>query len=264
MAVKSLSGWALILGASSGFGAACSRALSAAGMDIIGIHLDLRSTLARAEAVLADVQANGQKALFFNINAADECKRRKVLDQIQSEIGTAQIKLVLHSLAFGSLRPFVNEKESESLTKAQIEMTLDVMAHSLVYWMQDLVWRDLLADDARVFAMTSAGSHRALPTYGAVGAAKAALESHVRYLALELACRNIKVNAIQAGITDTPALRQIPGHEKVLELATSRHPFARITAPEDVANALVALAQPGCAWMSGEVFRVDGGEDILA
>jgi len=261
---KTLSGWALILGASSGFGAASSRALAAAGMDIIGVHLDPKAGLARVEAVVAGVEAAGQRALFFNINAADDKKRRQVLDTVRAELGERQVKLVLHSLAFGSLKPLVADAPSDSLTRAQIEMTLDVMAHSLIYWTQDLVWRSLLADDARIYAMTSAGSHRAFTTYGAVGAAKAALESHVRYLAVELAPRNIKVNAIQAGITDTPALRQIPGHEKAMQLALKRHPYGRMTLPEDVANALVALAQPGSAWMTGQTIRVDGGEDILA
>jgi enoyl-[acyl-carrier-protein] reductase (NADH) len=233
-------------------------------MDIAGVHLDSKATLPRAEEVVTDVEAHGQRALFFNVNAADECKRRKVLDELHQEAGPGGIRLLLHSLAFGSLLPLVADRPENSLTKAQMEMTLDVMAHSLVYWTQDLVWRGLLADDTRVYAMTSAGSHRAFVTYGAVGAAKAALESHVRYLALELAPRNVKVNAIQAGITDTPALRQIPGHEAAMRIALKRHPYSRLTLPQDVANALVALAQPGCAWMTGQVIRVDGGEDIVA
>ncbi|HSJ52887.1 MAG TPA: SDR family oxidoreductase [Anaerolineae bacterium] len=261
---KTLSGWALILGASSGFGAASCRALAAAGMDIAGVHLDTRATLPRVQDVIHDVEAQGQKALFFNVNAADECKRQKVLDELLGEAGPGSVKLVLHSLAFGSLLPLVAAGPGESLTKAQMEMTLDVMAHSLVYWTQDLVWRDLLAGDARVYAMTSAGSHRAFPSYGAVGAAKAALESHIRYLALELAPRNIKFNAIQAGITDTPALRQIPGHESAIRQALKRHPYGRMTEPEDVARALVALSAPGCSWMTGQVIRVDGGEDNVA
>jgi NAD(P)-dependent dehydrogenase (short-subunit alcohol dehydrogenase family) len=261
---KPLAGWALILGASSGFGAASSRALSAAGMDIIGVHLDTKATRPRAQAVIADIEAHKQRALFFNVNAADERKRRQVLDQIHSEIGEGRIKLLLHSLAFGSLLPFVTSSPEEGLTKAQMEMTLDVMAHSLVYWTQDLVWRNLFADDARIYAMTSAGSHRVFPSYGAVSAAKAALESHIRQLALELAPRNIKCNAIQAGITDTPALRQIPGHEQAIEIAVACHPFGRMTTPEDVAQSLVALAQPGCAWMTGQAIRVDGGEDVVA
>jgi NAD(P)-dependent dehydrogenase (short-subunit alcohol dehydrogenase family) len=261
---KTLSGWALILGASSGFGAASSRALAAAGMDIAGVHLDTKTTLPRVQAVMDDVQAQGQRVLFFNVNAADECKRIKVLDELEREAGKGSVKLVLHSLAFGSLLPLVGAGPDESLSKAQMEMTLDVMAHSLVYWTQGLVWRDLLAVDARIYAMTSAGSHRAFPSYAAVGAAKAALESHIRYLAHELAPRQIKCNAIQAGITDTPALRQIPGHEAAMRLAVKRHPYHRMTEPEDVAKALVALAAPGCAWINGQVICVDGGEDISA
>ncbi len=264
MTEKTLTGWALILGASSGFGAAASRALSAAGMDVIGVHLDLKSTLPRAEAVVADVEANGRRALFFNVNAADAEKRTQVLEAVSAEAGTGSIRVVLHSLAFGSLKPFVAQGPDESLSPAQMEMTFNVMAHSLVYWAQDLAWHGLFADDARVFAMTSAGSHLVFATYGAVSAAKAALESHVRQLALELAPRNVKVNAIQAGITDTPALRQIPGHEEAIEIAMARHPFGRMTTPEDVALALVELARPGCAWMTGNVIRVDGGEDIVA
>ena len=98
----------------------------------------------------------------------------------------------------------------------------------------------------------------------ALVAAKAALESHIRQLALELAPRNIKCNAIQAGITDTPALRQIPGHETAIEIAMTCHPFGRMTVPEDVARALVSLAQSGSAWITGHVIPVDGGEDIVA
>ena len=261
---KTLSGWALILGASSGFGAACSRALARAGMDIIGVHLDSKATLPRARAVIEAIESAGQRALFFNANAADQHKRRSVLDAVQAEIGEGQIKVLLHSLAFGSLRPFVAGSPSESLTQSQMEMTLDVMAHSLIYWVQELVWRNLFADDARIYAMTSAGSHRVISHYGAVSAAKAALESHIRQLALELAPRNIKCNAIQAGVTDTPALRQIPDWEQIVKQSQRRHPFGRLTSPEDVANALVVLAQPACAWMTGQVIRVDGGEDIVA
>jgi NAD(P)-dependent dehydrogenase (short-subunit alcohol dehydrogenase family) len=111
--------------------------------------------------------------------------------------------------------------------------------------------------------MTSAGSQRALPSYGAVSAAKAALESYIRQLAMELAPLNVKCNAIQAGITDTPALRQIPGHEEAMAKAVERHPYGRMTRPEDVAEAMVALAQPSCAWITGDVIKVDGGEDAV-
>jgi enoyl-[acyl-carrier protein] reductase III len=255
-----LSGWALILGASSGFGAATSQALARAGMDIVGIHLDPKATLPRAKAVQAELEAVGRKALFINMNAADTRKRAKAVERMK-EVGV-KVKVLLHSLAFGSLRPYVAETREDSLDQKQMEMTLDVMAHSLVYWVQDLAWADLFADDARIYAMTSEGNQRVMPTYGAVSAAKVALESHIRQLSYELAPRNIKVNAIQAGVTDTPALRMIPGHQRVIEGTLSRNPYHRLTQPEDVADAIVAFSRPELAWMTGNIIRVDGGECI--
>jgi enoyl-[acyl-carrier protein] reductase III len=255
-----LSGWALILGASSGFGAATSRALAQAGMDIVGIHLDLKSTLPRAKEVQADIEAAGRKALFINTNAADASKRAKAIEQMQ-EAGV-KVKVMLHSLAFGALKPYVAETREESLDQKQMEMTLDVMAHSLVYWVQDLAWAELFADDARIFSMTSEGNQRVMLAYGAVSAAKVALESHTRQLAYELASRNIKVNAIQAGVTDTPALRMIPGSKQIVDTSLRRNPYHRLTQPEDVANAIVAFSRPELAWMTGNVIRVDGGECV--
>lgn len=257
---KTLSGWALILGASSGFGAATSRALARAGMDVVGVHLDFKKTMPWAKAVQADVEAVGQQAIFVNMNAADDGKRTKLMERLNEE--GIQVKVLLHSLAFGSLRPMVADDPDESLTRKQVEMTLDVMANSLVYWVQDLVWNGLFADDARVFAMTSEGSHRAMLAYGAVGGAKALLECYIRQLAVELAPRNIKFNAIQAGVTDTPALRKIPGHEEAIEMTLRRNPYKRMTVPEDVASAIVTFSQPDVAWMTGNVIRVDGGEDV--
>ena len=255
-----LSGWALILGASSGFGAATCRALARAGMNIVGAHLDFKKTLPRAQAVQADVEAAGRRAIFVNMNAADDEKRAELVARLKQE--DIRIKVLLHSLAFGSLRLLVGANPEDSLTRKQIEMTLDVMANSLVYWVQDLAWNGLFADDARIFSMTSEGSHRVMPFYGAVAGAKALLEVYTRQLAVELAPRNIKINAIQAGVTDTPALRAIPGAEEAIEMTLRRNPYKRLTTPEDVANAIVAFSQPALAWMTGNVIRVDGGEDI--
>ena len=144
-----------------------------------------------------------------------------------------------------------------------MEMTLDVMAHSLVYWVQALVQRHLFTQGSRVFAMTSEGSHRVIPGYGAVSAAKAALESHTRQLALELGPRGVLVNCIQAGVTDTPALRKIPGHETIIETALRRNPQGRLTTPEDVARTIAALADPAITRINGAIITVDGGEDVV-
>ncbi len=256
--------WGLVLGASSGFGAATARHLARLGMGIIGVHLDRKATLPAAEAVIADVEAAGAPAHFFNVNAADDDKRALVCARARELLGGRPLRVLMHSLAFGTLRPFVSSDPAEQTSKAQLEMTVDVMAHSLVYWVQDLHAAGLLGRDSRVFAMTSAGGRRVWHAYGAVSAAKAALESHVRQLAVELGAAGVAVNALRAGVTDTPALRKIPGAETLLAEARRRNPGGRLTTPEDVAAAVAVLALPGAGWITGNVIGVDGGEDVTA
>jgi enoyl-[acyl-carrier protein] reductase III len=262
-----LSGWALILGASSGFGGAVSLALAEAGMSIVGVHLDRKATLPNAERIAGEVRGHGREALFFNVNAADPDRRTEVLDAVQRHLEArgerGRIRVLLHSLAFGTLKPFIAEPVKEAVSKDQMDMTLDVMAHTLIYWTQDVVVRGLMGKGGRIFAMTSGGGTRVLPNYGPVSGAKAALESHVRQLAMELAPRGITVNAVRAGVTDTPALQKIPGAEKIKAAALARNPFGRLTTTGDVARAIVAFAHSSTYWLTGNVLGVDGGEDVI-
>lgn len=253
--------WALILGASSGFGEAITLELAACGMNIVGVHLDRKSTLPHVEEIQAKIRNLGVKELFFNMNAADALKRTEVIGAIMQH--TSGIHCLVHSLAFGSLRPFLAGEAKDRISRDQMEMTLDVMAHSLVYWTQDLYEKQLFAKGSRIFAMTSSGGTRVWPTYGAVSAAKAALESHCRQLALELGKDSIAVNAIRAGVTNTPALRKIPGNEKMIAIATERNPGGRLTTPTDVAKAISLFARDEAGWLTGNTLGVDGGEDIV-
>ncbi len=260
--------WALVLGASSGFGAAVAKAWAQAGFGIVGVHLDMRATRADAEAVRAEISDLGVPVAFHNINAADDAKRESVIASIKELFDERRaagerpmLGAMLHSLAFGTTLHYVtDDQDRRELSRKQMEMTLDVMAHSLVYWTRDLYHAGLLQRGSRVYAMSSEGAILAVPTYGAVSAAKAALEAHVRQLALELAEAGITVNAIRAGVTDTPALRRIPGWPQLVQAAEARNPQGRLTRPADVADALTVLATPQTHWMTGNVIGVDGGE----
>jgi NAD(P)-dependent dehydrogenase (short-subunit alcohol dehydrogenase family) len=260
--------WALVLGASSGFGEATALELAANGYNIAGVHFDLRATLPNAERIQNEIRERGQEALFFNVNAADADKRATVVgalhERVRQDGDDAYVRVMLHSLAFGTLLPYIGEGPKDTLSQRQMEMTLDVMAHSLVYWTQALVGKGLLRTGSRIFAMTSSGGTRVIRSYGAVSAAKAALESHIRQLAFELAPLGIAANSIRAGVTDTPALRRIPGGPELLDRAKQQNPSGRSTTTADVAKAIVALADGRLGWMTGNVLGVDGGEDITA
>jgi NAD(P)-dependent dehydrogenase (short-subunit alcohol dehydrogenase family) len=264
--------WALILGASSGFGGATALALAREGYGIVGVHLDLRGTIAAAEATRQRIADTGVPVHFHNMNAADETKRRGVVEDISARFAERRaagaqpfLAVFLHSLAFGTTLPYITtDAGRKEVNQKQLEMTADVMAHSMVYWTRDLFHAGLIENGSRLFAMTSEGAVRNVPTYGPVSAAKAALESHCRQLAMELIPFGITVNTIRAGVTDTPALRRIPGHQELLDVALQRNPAGRLTTPEDVAEAIVALASPKLGWMTGNAIGVDGGELVGA
>ena len=213
------------------------------------------------EALQEELRANDVEVLFHNGNAAKEEVREAALDALQAAMGPNDtVGVLLHSLAFGTLRPYFGD--TATIGPKHMDMTLDVMAHSLVYWTQALVSRGLLKEGGRIYAMTSSGSLAAWPSYGAVSAAKCALESHIRQLAVELAPNGITANAIMAGVTQTAALEKIPGADEIVKTATGRNPHGRLTRTEDVASCLLSLAQPGTHWLTGNVLRVDGGEAI--
>jgi len=250
--------WALILGASSGIGAACAKKLAESGMNIYGIYL--RKPQSVIDELENYIKSQNVEVVFHKMNAMNDEKRLEVVNNL-AKLG--YVKTFIHSIAFGTLKPMLSKDDHSTLNQKNIEMTINVMGSSLVYWTQDLYKANLLKQGTQIFSMTSSGGRRQWPSYGAVSMAKATLESASRQLAIELAGEGIAVNTIQAGVTDTPALRKIPGNEKMIEFANKQNPSGRLTLPEDIADYVSLLSKSNNSWMTGNILRVDGGEDII-
>lgn len=255
--------WALILGGSSGLGLATAKKLAKHGYHILILHRDRRTDMEAIEMAFNEIRSYGNQVIGMNVDALNATKRQEILTDIQQKLPEGhQIKVLIHSVAKGTLKPMYSEN-GPTLTDTDFRITFDAMALSLYDWTKALVEAKLFAEDARVVSFTSEGNTKALPNYSAVSVAKVALEALTRSMALEFAPIGIKANCIQAGITMTKSLSMIPGYEKIKENALKRNPNNRLTTPEDIANAVYLLTTDEAKWITGTVIKVDGGESLI-
>jgi NAD(P)-dependent dehydrogenase (short-subunit alcohol dehydrogenase family) len=259
--------WAIILGGSSGFGLATAKKLANHGMNIAVLYRETAITekLLKQELELTASRC-GITILPFNINALSEAGKQAFIQQFTAHVGKKHcVKLLLHSIARGNLKPlFQNVPEvvegSEILSIEDIQITSYAMSTSLFDWARLLLNDGLFNEDARIIGLTSEGANKYWQSYAAVAIAKASLVTLATYMAVELGKFGLKTNVIQAGITETPSLKRIPGSGQLVELATTRNPLGRMTRPEDVANAVYLLCTDEAFWINGTVIHVDGGE----
>ena len=252
---------ALILGGSSGLGLATAKKLAAEGYDLCVVHRDRRNALPAIEDAFTTIRNTGANVLMFNKDATNSEKQDEIVSEIEEAFGTQKIKVVVHSIARGNVKPMY-AKGVPLLERSDFILTLEAMAINLYEWTAVLVARNMLTPDARILAFTSEGSTKPSPYYAAVGAAKAALEAILRSIALEFAEAGLRANGIQAGVTDTVSFRKIPTSGKLKDEALKRNPFGRLTTPEDVANVVYLLTLPEANWINGTVIKVDGGESL--
>jgi len=281
--------WALILGGSSGMGMATAKKIASKGMNICIVHRDIRSRMSEAEKSFEEIRSMGVELLTFNVDASSEQNAVEILTALQETMKESKVKLLLHAVSKGNLKsilpkkpkpnlPTANKNEIEKkfdeinslieehqadvgeLTETDINITHQAMCTSIIHWCKHLVANDQFAEGARVVALTSEGNKRIWHSYVAIAIAKSSIETLIKYLAKELAPYGVTANIIQAGITDTPSLRMIPGNEMIRASTINRNPFGRLTKAEDIANFIYLLCLDEAAWVNGAIIPVDGGE----
>jgi len=257
--------WAVILGGSSGFGYATVEKLAAHGMNIAVLYRETSAATKKAIAAFTEIaDRNAVSILPYNLNVLDAASRQSFINEFNTPDRQGKVKLLLHSVARGNLKPLVARKHATDdqplLTAEDIQMTSYAMSNSLLDWTRDLLQAGLFHADTRVIGLTSEGAYKYWNAYAAVGIAKASLQSLITYMAVEFAAYGLKTNLIQAGITNTAALQKIPGSEKLVEIAGTRNPLQRMTKPGDVANVIFLLCTDEAAWINGSHIHVDGGE----
>jgi enoyl-[acyl-carrier protein] reductase III len=266
MSVFSEDQWGVVLGGSSGLGLAAARRLARDGMSLFIVHRDRRAAMPAIQAAFEDLRRTGVRVVAVNADAV--AARADLIRQVKAAAGSAgRVLLLLHAIAAGCLNAIAprcngDAPGEELLQDEDLLHTIHAMGVSLLSWVRDMHAVAIFAPDARVLGLTSEGAYVAWRGYAAIAAAKAAMAALVRSIAMEYGPYGIRANLIQAGVTDTRALRAIPGSEALKAIARRRNPLGRMTLPEDVANAVSLLCLPDAAWINGVILRVDGGEAI--
>lgn len=253
-------GWAVILGASSGTGAAIATEIARApGYDVFGMH---RGRYPEGAAqVEREVAAAGRRAVLRQGDAGSAEAAALGAEALLQIAGPRSVKLFVHSLASASVGFFVSGGD-EQFHPRQVQRTFDVMAHSFVYWVQELVARDLLAPEACLLGLTNPLSESLLHNAGLITASKAALEIYIRHLALELGPRGHRVNLLKFGTVLTPALRHVYSPEAMAQLEERHRQMnasGRMCTVEEVARFVSVLAGRDASWFNGATIDFTGG-----
>lgn len=241
---------ALVTGASRGIGRAIARKLATAGCDVVAGYFNSH---AEARALTDEINGMGRRAVALQVNVADEASVTELFARVRDEL--AHVDFVISNAASGVLKPALE------MTRKHWQWCLDTNALALHTLTRHAL--PLLRPHGRIIALSSLGAARALPDYGFIGASKAALESLVRTLAVELGPQGIRVNAVSAGLVDTDALAAFPERERLLAEFARRNPTGRIVTAAEVADAVYLLCLPEAAMINGQTIVVDGGYSVV-
>ncbi len=253
--------WVLILGGSSGIGKACAEKFADKGYHIIIVHRDLKSRKEELTQLWDQLRARGVQVFAFNKDGVQKESIMALCTTIREMIPPHTIRMVIHCISRGNLKR-LSPGDSGGLSREDFLLTSTAMSLSLYDWVDALYQYRLLMADSRILGFSSEGARKTWPHYAAVANAKSSLESLIRHMAYELSPKGIRVNGIRAGITRTPSLEMIPGHQDLIDHALRRNPSKRLTTPTDIANVAYLLSTDEAYWINGAIIPVDGGEGL--
>ncbi|KIG15299.1 Oxidoreductase, short chain dehydrogenase/reductase family protein [Enhygromyxa salina] len=254
--------WALILGATSGAGAAISKALARQpGLNVLGLH---RGNHPEGVAeVTAAVQAAGREIEWMIADAGKPDRIAEQADAVLERVGKQGVHIMVHSIANASVGLLASGDEAAWIHPKQVAKTFDSMAHSFVYWTQALLRRELLGPGARLLALDNAINESLLGNLSVIAASKAALETYVRHLALELGPLGYRVNALKFGTVESAALQWVfPAEvwDRVKAVHDRMFPARRMNTMDEVAALVSVLADDAGYWFNSAVIDFTGGQ----
>ena len=241
---------ALVTGSSRGIGKATAIRLAKEGYDLV---INYARSKTKALETAAEIEALGRKALVVKANVGDVEKINYLFAEIKKEFG--RLDVFVNNAASGVQRPLMELEESHW------DWTMNINSKALLFCAQEAA--KLMDQGGKIVSISSLGSIRYLENYTVVGVSKAALEALTRYLAVELAGKNIIVNAVSGGVVDTEALKHFPNRDELLAEAERKTPAGRMVEIDDMVNAIMFLLSDGSSMIRGQTIIVDGGVSLL-
>lgn len=242
---------ALVTGGSRGIGRAISLKLASWGADVA---INFFRNRKPAEETKAMVEALGVRCYLFKANVGEPAKVADMFRELKETCGGLDI--LISNAASGVLVPALELEEKHW------DWTMNINARSLLFLAKHAVPLMEQRGGGRIVTLTSQGSQRVIKNYTMVGTSKAALEALTRYLAVELAPKNIIVNAVCGGAVDTDALTHFPNREELLQQTLAHSPAGRLVTPDDLANAVAFLCSEEASMICGHTLVVDGGASL--
>ncbi|WP_199426373.1 enoyl-[acyl-carrier-protein] reductase FabL [Thermaerobacillus caldiproteolyticus] len=243
---------AVVTGSSRGIGKAIALRLAEEGYHIV---VNYARSKEAALQTAQEIEALGRKALVVKANVGKVEKIKEMFAQVDEAFG--RVDVLINNAASGVLRPAMELEESHW------DWTMDINSKALLFCAQEAAKRMEKVGGGKIVSISSLGSIRYLENYTAVGVSKAAVESLTRYLAVELASKNISVNAVSGGAVDTDALKHFPNREELLADAVAKTPAGRMVEPKDIVNTVMFLLSEQADMIRGQTIIVDGGRSLL-